>query len=160
MSIIKRLVVAAGVVLVAGSLSIASASPAVAAPCTPASASYGSYSVTVCLDVDQLSPGYPGVGVYYQPHGYVTVCTPVCSTPVSFGNDQTGVAYNTADNSVTFTAGTPIPNACVGSTCTPSTAPGIQVVLFGQSRTATVRVAGTEVPIELPTVCVSSSGLC
>lgn len=164
-SVVAKLGAAFGltIVLTAG-LGIAGAAPASAgASCTPVGAVVGDVRVTLCVAVDTLSPGFPGSGVYGVVHGYVEVCTSGgCSVQKPFGLDQTGLAYNTNDSSVTRGTGVPLPQVCVGSVCSPPNAPGFTVRLFSDSRTATIRVAGSEVPVDVPvTVCATTtSGGC
>lgn len=163
--VLKRVGVAAGLaVLLTAGLGLGATPASAGATCTPVGTYVGDVKVTLCVAVDTLSPGYPGSGVYGVVHGYIEVCAASgCSLQQPFLLDQTGLAYNTNDGpTVSGGPGIPLPQVCVGSTCSPPNAPGFTVKLFSDGRTATIRVNGYEVPLpDLKTVCVTTtSGGC
>lgn len=159
---LKRSFTLAGLsVFATAGLGLTSVAPASASDCIPVGANFGTTKVTVCVAVDPLFPGFPGVGLYGVAHGYVEVCDPTCRRS-DYLVDQTGVAVNSNDYSVsTSGTGTPLPQVCVGSTCSPATSPAVTVKIFSDFRTVTIRYDGTQQDVELPTVCVTTvSGGC
>ncbi len=158
---IKKMLVRVAVGVVASSaLSVVGAAPALAADCVPVGTFVGDVSVTACFTLDTFQGGYPSVGTYVVPHGYVSVCQAGACNGQSITPAPTGIAVVPNQYSVVPTSGTPIPNGCVGSNCTPSAAPGYQVVLFGDPAVLVVRINGIEQRPDVPTVCFTTAGVC
>ena len=140
---------------------IAGAGQASAGECTPLGTYYGGVSIEVCIAVDMPPAGYPSVGFYVAPHGYVEVCRgTTCSTqPFSFG--PTGAAVVPVNQfSLTSTTGTPIPNTCYSGICTPSTLPGYEITLFEDSGVVIIQANGFYSKPDVATTCVSTAGTC
>lgn len=156
--ITKTLAALASVTAVAG---LGGGTAAAAGSCVPLGTFVGGVKVTVCVAVDTPPAGYPSVGFYVAPHGYVEVCTASGCTYRDFSFGPTGGAIVPV-NQVTIApgTGTPVPNTCVGAVCTPSTLPGYEITLFSDSGILIIQINDADTKIDLPTSCISTSGTC
>lgn len=140
---------------------IAGAGQASAAECTPLGTYAGGISIAVCIAVDTPPAGYPSVGFYVAPHGYVEVCRNGSCTHRPFDIGPTGAAVVPVNQvNLVPTGGTAVPNICFAGVCTPSTIPGYQVVLFQDSGVVIIQVNDNDTKLDVPTLCVSTTGTC